>query len=71
MTKEEFKRKWEADDEGSGITFGDIANCAIEWGISSRPKCERINDLTYKVLKSANCVDAEEYKPEDWDDWDD
>ena len=24
-TKEEFKKLWEADDEGSGITYDDIA----------------------------------------------
>lgn len=32
-TKEEFKKLWEADDEGSGITYDDIADCAKAWGL--------------------------------------
>lgn len=29
MTKEEFKVRWESNENGGGITFNDIANCAI------------------------------------------
>jgi len=32
MTKEEFKARWEKDDEGDGLTFDDVAECAREWG---------------------------------------
>ena len=63
MTKEEFKKRWESDENGGGITFGDIANCAIEWGISRRPKTRPIDKIRYLVLKAANTVDCEEFKP--------
>lgn len=63
MTKEEFKIKWESSDDGGGITFDDIAKCAIEWGINSRPKTSDINKVMYAVLKAANTVDCEEYNP--------
>lgn len=64
MTREEFKQKWEADEEGSGITFDDIADCAKEWGLFDKPKCCDINIVLYEVLKAAKCVDAEEFKPD-------
>ena len=63
MTKEEFKEKWEADERGSGITYDDIADRAKEWGLYEDPKCHRIEDVTYSVLKAANCCDAEEFNP--------
>lgn len=28
MTKEQFKKRWESDDRGGGITFNDVADCA-------------------------------------------
>lgn len=61
MTKEEFKKRWESNDEGGGITFNDIAKCAKEWGISSTPKIRDINRITYLVLKEAKIKDHEEY----------
>ena len=63
MTKEEFKRLWEADDAGSGITFDDIAECAKAWGISSNPRTRPMDDITYQVLKAADVCDAEDYNP--------
>lgn len=62
-TKEEFKRLWEANSAGSGITFDDIAECAIAWGISSHPRTRPIDEITYRVLKAAQTNDAEEYNP--------
>lgn len=62
-TKEKFKELWEANENGSGITFNDIADCAVAWGISSRPKTRPINLISYMVLKAANVCDAEEYNP--------
>ena len=62
-TKEKFKELWEANENGSGITFNDIADCAVAWGISSRPKTRPINLIRYMVLKAANVCDAEEYNP--------
>lgn len=64
MTKEEFKKLWEADEDGSGITFDDIADRAKEWGLFDYPKCCDINIVRYEVLKAAKCVDAEEFNPD-------
>lgn len=63
MTKEEFKKLWEANENGSGITFDDIADCAVAWGISPRPRTRPIDHIRYMVLKAANVCDAEEYNP--------
>jgi hypothetical protein len=65
MTKEEFKTRWESNDAGGGISYNDIADCAVAWGISRTPKTRRIDVIRYQVLKSAGTVDAEEYKPEE------
>ena len=54
MTKEEFKEKWESED-GGGITFNDIADCAKDWGISNTPKIRPIYELSNKVLVAAGC----------------
>ena len=62
-TKEDFKRLWEANSCGSGITYDDIAECAKAWGISSHPRTHPIDEITYRVLKAAQTNDAEEYNP--------
>jgi hypothetical protein len=64
MTKAEFKKRWESDADGGGITFDDIADCAIAWGVTAHPRTKPIDDVRYKVLKAANVDDAEEFKPE-------
>ncbi len=61
MTKDEFKTRWESNDEGGGITFDDVAACAREWGISLTLKTKPIEQITYEVLKAAGTNDAEEY----------
>ena len=61
MTKEEFKRRWELNSEGDGITYSDIADCAIAWGISSSPRTRPIITIAALVLKAANTNDADEY----------
>ena len=63
FTREKFKELWEANSAGSGITFDDIAECAIAWGISSHPRIRPIDEITYKVLKAAQVNDAEEFNP--------
>ena len=63
MNKQEFKERWEGDDSGGGITFDDIAQCAIDWGISRRPRTCSIGSIRYLVLKEAGTVDAEDYNP--------
>jgi len=64
MTKEEFKTRWEGDLDGGGITYNDIAECAIAWRITSTPKIQPMDEVTYKVLVAAGTRDAEDYKPE-------
>lgn len=32
MTREQFKTCWESSEDGGGITYDDIADCAIAWG---------------------------------------
>lgn len=63
MTRQEFKARWESDDSGGGITFNDVADCAVAWGLSSNPKTQPIDNVRYVVLKSAGTEDAEAYKP--------
>jgi hypothetical protein len=62
MTKQQFKDKWESDENGGGITFNDIADCAVAWGLYSHPKTSPINEVVYNVLSFAQTGDAEEYK---------
>jgi len=53
MTKEEFKIRWESDEDGGGISFGDVADCAREWGLSSNPKTSDMMKTLNTVLESA------------------
>lgn len=61
MTKEEFKLRWESGDDGGGITFDDVANCADVWGVCRFPRTKPIHVVQYKVLRAAGTSDAEEY----------
>lgn len=54
MSKEEFKARWESDDNGGGITSEDIIKCAELWGIPSHPS---ISITQYRVLKAAGVVE--------------
>ena len=63
MTKGEFKDRWESDYRGGGITFHDIAECAMGWGICAQPQTRPIEDIQYAVLKAAGTNDAEEFNP--------
>jgi hypothetical protein len=64
VTKEQFKQRWESTEDGGGITFDDIADCAIAWGITSTPRIKPIDVIRYQVLCSAGVVDADEYRPD-------
>ena len=69
MTREEFKIRWESNEDGGGITFDDIADCAKDWGLFFKPRCYKIDIVRYEVLKAANCIDAEEFNPLNWQDY--
>ena len=64
MTKEEFKTRWESNDTGGGVTFDDVAACAIQGGIFKSLKIADMDTVLYRVLKAANVSGAEEYNPE-------
>jgi hypothetical protein len=64
MTKQEFKQRWESNEDGGGITFDDIAECAKAWGLASKPRIMQISHVRYMVLKAANTNDAEEFLPD-------
>lgn len=55
LTKEDFKAKWDSDDEGGGITYEDIADCAKAWGLFQRPKTCPIDMVSNRVLLAAGC----------------
>lgn len=65
MTKSEFKKRWESGDDGGGINYDDIADCAKEWGIAARPMIMPIHLVRYRVLKAAGTNDAEDFAPEE------
>ena len=65
MTREEFKTRWESDGSGDGISFDDIANCAVEWGLYSKPKISPMDRVRYRVLLAAGTVDAEAFNPDE------
>ena len=62
MNKEEVKIRWESNENGGGITFNDIADCAKEWGISKSPRTMNMERVRYLVLRGAGTEDAESYK---------
>lgn len=68
MTPAEFKTRWESDEDGGGITYDEIAECAVAWGIASRPKISRIDVIRHAVLKMAKTIDADEFAPSQYND---
>ena len=60
MTKQEFKRRWELNDEGDDITLDDIADCYVSWGLGSTPKTKSPELVVHAVLKAASCKVADE-----------
>ena len=52
-TKEEFKRLWDSDDDGGGLTLDDVADCAKAWGLYSNPRIHPIDVVVDVVLVAA------------------
>ena len=52
-TKEKFKELWESGEDGGGITNDDCADCAIAWGVCSKPRIKPINYVVELVVKAA------------------
>jgi hypothetical protein len=57
MTREEFKIRWYSDENGGGITFEDVADCAIAWGLYTTPRIHSMNKVLDAVLKTAGIKD--------------
>ena len=62
MTKEEFKKRWDSDDDGGGITYDDLADCAIKWGLFSRPKTMDMELVKKVVLRHSGCAQPQSNK---------
>ena len=58
MTKEEFKELWE--DPKSVVTFDQVAEVAVEWGLYKRPKLFPIDDILNAVLEAAGISEYDE-----------
>ena len=63
MTPEQFKTRWESDDDAGGITYDDIADCAKAWGLFSYPRLSQIDRVCYAVMNHAGTKDAEDFNP--------
>ena len=63
MTPEQFRERWNSDEEGGGITYEDIAVCARSWGLFPKPKIEPIEKVKMAVLKAAGVQDEQPYTP--------
>jgi len=55
MTKEEFRRRWEKDESGDGITNDDCARCYVEWGLGRAPRAMPIRTVVESVCSAAGC----------------
>lgn len=62
MTKEQFKKRWESDENGGGITNDDCADCYVAWGLGSKPRCKPINEVVSAVVKFAGVTEEVEEK---------
>ena len=58
FTKTEFKKLWDSNDDGGGITYDDCADCAVAWGICSSPKTKPIGEIKDAVVRAAECEDV-------------
>ena len=64
MTKEEFKRRWEKDENGDGITNDDCADCYEAWGLGSKPRCKPMRSVINAVVRAAGCEAEPDPEPE-------
>ena len=56
-TKEDFKEKWDGDEDGGGITWEDIADCAEAWGLFSTPRIHDMWEVRKAVIKACGAKD--------------
>jgi len=56
MTREEFRIRWDSNAQGGGITYDEIAECAIAWGINSYPRTAPIELIKKLVVKASGAT---------------
>lgn len=59
MTKEEFKKRWESDEKGGGITNDNIVACSIAWGLYDGHGSLPINAVIALVTQAADTIDQD------------
>lgn len=59
MTRRQFKTRWESGEDGGGITYDDIAECAIAWGLTGTPRAQSLNRVRDMVLEAAGIQEVE------------
>lgn len=57
MTKQEFAKRWDSDDEGGGITFDDIAECVVAWGVCPHPRSRPVDEVAKLVVAASGAND--------------
>lgn len=57
MTKKEFAKRWDSDEDGGGITYEEIADCAIAWGITSHPRRQPMDYVASRVVAASGARD--------------
>ena len=62
MNKEEFKKRWESNENGGGITNEDVAKCYKNWGLGNSPYTQTIDYVIWKVCDYADTNDKEFWK---------
>ena len=53
MSPSEFKKRWESDERGGGITNDDCAECYVAWGLGTQPRCKQIKYIIDEVCRFA------------------
>ena len=56
MSKEQFAQRWDSDDDGGGINFDDIADCAVAWVIYAVPRIHPIHDVKDAVVTASGAT---------------
>jgi hypothetical protein len=54
-TKAKFREMWDSDDNGGGITWDDVADCAKAWGLYSAPMIHPMHEVLMAVCEAAKC----------------
>lgn len=60
MSKAQFRQRWDSNPEGGGITYDDIADCAIAWGITSNPRRQPVDEVARQVVAASGAKDPYE-----------